>query len=676
MTYRLNFTDEVNKGFIEVEDNTVNNETSLELPGRTKSDYGELVLTNLLHLLENFANNNPPNAPIEGQLWYDTTLGVDQLKIYDGAQWVSASSIKKASSQPIAAESNLGDIWVDTNSQQLYLYNGNGWTLVGPEFSQGSNTGAKFEEIIDTANVAQKVVINYVDTVPTIIISSVEFTPKARIGDPTNSDNFYNIIKPGINLMPGYKYWGVAERAESLIIPGEGSVLAPNFARRDKDNTFIRPIRVQNNLGISIGETPTTTIAVSGSNAIVSNLASGGDIRFRLSETGTSPNVLVLKSNQRVGINKVNPLEALDVSGNIKTNGKVFIDNILDDQSSLTTALTVNGNVDISANLSIDGNFTTNGSTIAAGNITPAEDLVYNLGTALTRYNNVFAQNFQGTSFTGNTFTGQFNGSLNGAATRLIADTTFAVTGDVTSASVVFGGPSQDSVGGTKTFTTTISPTFIFDKTEVITVEPTDEILVSRQIGPDRVLRKLNPALLFAMVPTIPIATITQFAGRTAPNGWLFCNGALLLRAEYEDLFDEIGHDFNRTLIGTPDELIRFALPDYRGRFALGNPNMGVNNDELGFASGSTTKVIELENLPDHSHTLIGDEGTSFYASTNIVNAPDSGVDGTAQPIAGTSSGSFIAQTGGVISDNLSVPMDVMNPYQTANFIIFTGRPV
>lgn len=670
MTYRLNFTDEVNKGFIEVEDNTVNNETSLELPGRTKSDYGELVLTNLLHLLENFANNNPPNAPIEGQLWYDTTLGVDQLKIYDGAQWVSASSIKKASSQPIAAESNLGDIWVDTNSQQLYLYNGNGWTLVGPEFSQGSNTGAKFEEIIDTANNDQKVIINYVDDIPIIIVSETQFTPKlSRPG--------FTTIYKGVNVSSDAKYWGVSEKAESLIIPGEGAILAPNFARRDKDNTFIRPIRVQNNLGISIGETPTTTIAVSGSNSIISNLASAGDIRFRLSETNNvSNNVLTLKSNQRVGINKVNPQHALDVSGNIFTNGKLIIANMLDDQSSLTTALTVNGNVDISANLSINGNFDTNGSNINAGNITPTEDLVYNLGTALIRYNNIFAQNFQGTSFTGDTFNGQFNGSLNGTATRLVADTTFAITGDITSNSVVYGGPSTGSVGGTKTFNASISPTFIFTKDEVTTIESTDEILISRQVGPDRVLRKLNPAVLFAMVPAIPIATITQFAGRTAPNGWLFCNGALLLRAEYEELFNEIGHDFDRTLIGTPSELTHFALPDYRSRFALGNPNMGINNDELGFSSGSATKVIELENLPDHIHTLTGDEGTNFYASTNIINAPDSGVDGTAQPIAGSALGSFIPQTGGVISDDLSVPMDVMNPYQTANFIIFTGRLV
>ena len=211
MSYQINFTDSVNKGFIQVNDNTVNTETSLSLPGRTKSDYGAIINENLLHLLENFANNNPPANPVEGQLWYDTTVGIDQLKVYDGAQWVSASSIKKANSRPEAVESNLGDLWVDTANQQLFLYNGNDWTLVGPEFSLGSNTGARFEEIIDTTNVRQSVVTNFVKGVPVVIISDTEFTPKSTIQG-------FSIIKSGINLASGLKYYGTAETAENLIV--------------------------------------------------------------------------------------------------------------------------------------------------------------------------------------------------------------------------------------------------------------------------------------------------------------------------------------------------------------------------------------------------------------------------------------------------------------------------
>ena len=120
MAYTVNHTDVANKGSIIVEDNTINTQTSLQLPGRNTTAYGTAIAENFLHLLENFAFNTAPSNPVEGQLWYDTTPGVDQLKIYDGTNWVSASGLKKATTQPDANQSVVGDLWVDTDNQQLY----------------------------------------------------------------------------------------------------------------------------------------------------------------------------------------------------------------------------------------------------------------------------------------------------------------------------------------------------------------------------------------------------------------------------------------------------------------------------------------------------------------------------------------------------------------------------
>ena len=92
--YDIPFTDQANKGNITVTEGSFNNtDTSLTFPGRLVSDYGEFVNTNFLQLLENFANVNPPANPVEGQLWYDTTENIDQLKIYDGTNWVSAGGL-------------------------------------------------------------------------------------------------------------------------------------------------------------------------------------------------------------------------------------------------------------------------------------------------------------------------------------------------------------------------------------------------------------------------------------------------------------------------------------------------------------------------------------------------------------------------------------------------------
>lgn len=48
-------------------------QTSLSLPGRGVLNYGELIIDNFVHHLENFANSSPPLNPLVGQLWYDTS---------------------------------------------------------------------------------------------------------------------------------------------------------------------------------------------------------------------------------------------------------------------------------------------------------------------------------------------------------------------------------------------------------------------------------------------------------------------------------------------------------------------------------------------------------------------------------------------------------------------------
>ena len=52
MAYTINFSDAVNKGTITINDNTINNETTLRLPGKNTTSYGTIIAENFLHLLE------------------------------------------------------------------------------------------------------------------------------------------------------------------------------------------------------------------------------------------------------------------------------------------------------------------------------------------------------------------------------------------------------------------------------------------------------------------------------------------------------------------------------------------------------------------------------------------------------------------------------------------------
>jgi hypothetical protein len=84
MTYSIPYSDPT-KPAIAVSTATVDASTSIYLVGKNYIGYGELIATNFLHLLENFANTSAPPNPIEGQIWYDTSdVSSKKLKVNTG----------------------------------------------------------------------------------------------------------------------------------------------------------------------------------------------------------------------------------------------------------------------------------------------------------------------------------------------------------------------------------------------------------------------------------------------------------------------------------------------------------------------------------------------------------------------------------------------------------------
>jgi microcystin-dependent protein len=66
----------------------------------------------------------------------------------------------------------------------------------------------------------------------------------------------------------------------------------------------------------------------------------------------------------------------------------------------------------------------------------------------------------------------------------------------------------------------------------------------------------------------VPAGSVFWFARNTPPAGYLECNGALISRAAYAQLFEAIGATF-----GEGDGVTTFALPDLRGEFVRGWDN-------------------------------------------------------------------------------------------------------
>lgn len=113
------------------------------------------------------------------------------------------------------------------------------------------------------------------------------------------------------------------------------------------------------------------------------------------------------------------------------------------------------------------------------------------------------------------------------------------------------------------------------------------------------------------------IGQMMMFAGNFAPRGWALCDGQLLPISQHQALFALIGTTYGG------DGGTTFALPDLRGRVAMGEGNgPGLTSRSLGEKSGVEEVVLNVNQMPSHTHTA------SFTATNDpkvktTVNAHD-----------------------------------------------------
>lgn len=93
----------------------------------------------------------------------------------------------------------------------------------------------------------------------------------------------------------------------------------------------------------------------------------------------------------------------------------------------------------------------------------------------------------------------------------------------------------------------------------------------------------------------IPAGTVSAFAGATAPDGYLVCNGGAISRTIFSDLFAAVG-----TTYGAGNGTTTFNIPDLRGEFLRGlDGGRGVD-------SGRALGSYQADELKAHTHTYRG----------------------------------------------------------------------
>jgi microcystin-dependent protein len=123
------------------------------------------------------------------------------------------------------------------------------------------------------------------------------------------------------------------------------------------------------------------------------------------------------------------------------------------------------------------------------------------------------------------------------------------------------------------------------------------------------------------------VGTMQMLAGGAVPIGWLLCNGALVSRTTYANLFAQIG-----TTWGEGDGSTTFALPDMRGRVPRGvaaatpgsevGEKFGADTHAHAGPSHTHTNPSTAVNTHHHTHFVTANNGTPVQGA---IHSPSSG---------------------------------------------------
>jgi hypothetical protein len=318
MAYTINKTDGTTVATIT--DGTIDNSTSLTLFGKSYSGFGDLLNENLVKLLENAASTSAPSAPLRGELWFDTNT--NQIKVYDGTSFKPTGGSKAQSSAP--SNPSSGDLWLDTDDDQVYAYTGSAWQLVGPVYTSGQTLSGWKIETLASAGGNKVVSSMYAGNTRVAILSKETFTPSV-------SQSGFAEIKAGftLNSTLGAVFDGTNTQASAIDISSttntSGTVIAGgNFLRADAADTTTGALTVDADGGVIIGDAQELTITVSSNDVTVAQTSLDKDLKFTINDGGVT----------KTPIQLTGATGAIGLTGDVTVTGNLTITGEFENSSS------------------------------------------------------------------------------------------------------------------------------------------------------------------------------------------------------------------------------------------------------------------------------------------------------------------------------------------------------
>jgi hypothetical protein len=289
MAYTINKTD--GTVVTTITDGTVDNTTSLQLFGKSYSGFGEGLNENLVKLLENAASTSAPSAPLRGELWFDTNT--NQIKVYDGTSFKPTGGAKASSAQPTSP--STGDLWLDTDDDQVYAYTGTAWQLVGPVYTKGQTLSGWQIETLASAGGNKVVSSMYVGNTRVAILSKETFTPSA-------TQTGFASIKSGITLNStlGAVFEGTNTQARYIDVTASNSnesstlIAGKNFVRADQADTMAGALTITDDSGVTLGAAGELTVSVTSNDVTIAQTSQDKDLLFTVNNGGSTKTIMTM----------------------------------------------------------------------------------------------------------------------------------------------------------------------------------------------------------------------------------------------------------------------------------------------------------------------------------------------------------------------------------------------
>ena len=282
MAYTINKTD--GTVVTTITDGTVDNTTSVQLFGKSFSGFGEGLNENLVKLLENSASTSAPSAPLKGEIWFDTST--NQLKVYDGSAFKPSGGAKSQSAEPTSA--SAGDIWHDSDDDQFYVYTGSAFQLVGPVYTSGQTLSGWKIETLGSSGGNKVVSSMYAGNTRVCILSKETFTPSV-------TQTGFASIKAGLTLNStlGAVFEGSSTQAANIDVSSTTNtsstiIAGGNFLRADAADTTTGQLTIDTNDGVRIGDSQELTISVASNNVTVAQTSQDKNLSFTINDGGVT----------------------------------------------------------------------------------------------------------------------------------------------------------------------------------------------------------------------------------------------------------------------------------------------------------------------------------------------------------------------------------------------------